>query len=227
MSPSLNQLSRNRAGVDGVSRPFASDWRSPASAMAAGTIQEDTNVFKCSFQFHKRDAKGAPLPTKSGEWFISKSLFMEQLCFTSMRLFGFFLPMERDSRERTRGPEEIKRPSPLGQNLVYDVVSSRKVLILKKKKRLMRQRSSRKDKYQWRNSTGGDMGVMEGLADLGKVCPQPGWGMAKNKAVGRRAAWERRWRRLESKSGMRSWRAFHSDTNILVLVCSQHCEEES
>lgn len=56
--------------------------------------------------------------------------------------------MEIDSRERTRGPEEIKCPSHLGQNLVHDIVSSHKVLILKEKEWFTRQKSSGKDKYQ-------------------------------------------------------------------------------
>lgn len=101
--------------------------------MAVGTVKEDTKVFKCSLQFHKRDAKGAPLPPKFREQFILKALFLEWFFFTSMRLFGFFflLPMGRDSRERTRGPEEIKHSSHLGQSLVYDMISSHQVLILK------------------------------------------------------------------------------------------------
>lgn len=56
--------------------------------------------------------------------------------------------MEIDSRGRTRGPEEIKCPSHESQNLVYDMLSSHKVLILKEKEQLTRQRSSGKDKYQ-------------------------------------------------------------------------------
>lgn len=62
MFSSLNQLSGNRAGVDGVSRRLllvSSNWHSPASATAVGTIEEDANVFKCFPQFHERDVKGA------------------------------------------------------------------------------------------------------------------------------------------------------------------------
>lgn len=47
--------------------------------------------------------------------------------------------MEIDSRGRTRGPEEIKCPSHESQNLVYDMLSSHKVLIL-------RRRNSSQDK---------------------------------------------------------------------------------
>lgn len=96
MSPSLNQLSRNWAGVGGTSRTFASAcfqlaFPGLSHGRAVGTVEEDTNVSKCSLQFHKRDAEGAPLPPKFRERFILKALFLEWFFFfTSMRLFGFF-----------------------------------------------------------------------------------------------------------------------------------------
>ena len=78
-----------------------------------------------------------------------------------------------------------------------------------------RQKRSGKDKYQWENSVCEGLGSLGGLMYLGKVHSRHDWGKSVDQeATGRRAAWERAMVEtgLESKFGMRSRRAFHSDT---------------
>lgn len=97
--------------------------------------------------------------------------------------------MEIDSRERTGGPEEVKCPSHLDQNLVYDMVLHKGLNpqgqgVAHKTKMLWKRHIPIKDQHRER------FGAAEGLVDLGKVHSQTSWGMAKKQAVWRKPARE-------------------------------------
>ena len=125
-----------------------------------------------------------PLNNKLGGNDLHPSLFFQN-GFVSLKLdrSDFLLSMEIDSRERIGGPEEVKCPSHLDQNLAYDMALHKGLNpqgqgVAHKTKMFRKRHMPIKDQHT------------ERLVDLEKVHSQTSWGMAKKQAVWRKPARE-------------------------------------